>query len=133
MSDLDIIRQIEDQIKVPLRKMTRQELTKDTWRHLRTYCTDENDNVTGLYIYSMGFSDGELISRLEHLETLILRHNKFESLEFLIQPPKLKELFFTDNKHTDFSLLSEIKGLKSLELHGQKNILDYDFFTILRG
>jgi uncharacterized protein YjbI with pentapeptide repeats len=52
MSDLDIIRQIEDQIKVPLKKMRREELTKNTHSHLRAYCI----SITMIILF-LGFTN----------------------------------------------------------------------------
>jgi len=125
MSDLDIIRQIEAQIKAPLKKMTQEELTKNSWNFLYAYSSDENDNVTGLFMDGLSdFSKHEYLLKLKHIEMLSLKSTKISDYSFLSELKGLTSLDLRSNQISDVSFVADLPNLSNLDIDGNPNLTE---------
>ena len=109
MNDLDIIKQIEKELKVDLEK-----LDKIKWNS-RGYILNQDGQVKDLGLYDCN------IYKLKRIES------------FLKELKGLANLALVGNKLRDVSYLKELKGLTNLDLSTNFQIKDFSFLKELKG
>lgn len=136
MHDLDVIRDIERQIEIPLKKVTQAELLQNPNAVLRVYATDNNGNLTGLRLDYTGFADPALLIQQPTLKTLRLQGAwAISDFGFLKELKGLTTLKLDDNKISDGSFFKDLKGLTTLWLDNNnlENIAFVADFPSLRN
>ncbi len=132
MNDLDIIKEIEKHIEIPLWKMPLDELTKNADKPIRGYTVDDAGRVIGLRLNNTIFRNSNLITRFNNLKVLILKYNFISEYKFLTSFPHLCSLYLTDSTLSDISFLTEFKELTTLGLSSD-NISDFLVLKELKG
>ncbi|MBN2433828.1 MAG: leucine-rich repeat domain-containing protein [Spirochaetes bacterium] len=133
MSDLHIISQIGEEIDVPFKRMTLEELNSnpEKWG-IRGYVLDDNENVIALRLDNTACRNEDLIVQLKYLHSLYMRFNDSDKYDFITQLPLLKELHLSAPYLDSFFFLRNLTGLTSLDLSHNK-ISDWSFSRGLTG
>jgi internalin A len=176
MKDLQLIQQIEKTFGYELKKVEQSKIAEKSFytvdpfgysltyllspsfpfKGARHYCTDEDDNVTGLALdfapnfllpkdffpqfkklnflslRSSGLIDFSFLKELKGLFSLDLSRNSLSDVSVLKELKGLTTLYLSSNSLSDVSFLKEFKGLTSLYLRNNK-ISDVSFLKELKG
>jgi len=117
-SDLEIIKQLEKEIRIELRELE-GEVRYDT----KAYKTDSNQNVTGLYLNYTGLKEFPLIiMQLKNLTELYLYYNQLSTLPGEIyQLKNLTKLYLYNNQLSTLpGEITQLKNLTVLDLSGNQ-------------
>ncbi len=138
-TDMDIIREMETILQVPLIQMDLREIDKTTDLYAdikRGYAIDEGGGVTGLRLENLAVKPVlHLCAGLRDLVNLNLRFCHLEEMDiaFLKDYRRLVSLNLRGNRAIgDFSFLRDLKGLTSLDL-GYNELKDVSFLRDLKG
>ncbi|MGD2087946.1 MAG: COR domain-containing protein [Candidatus Aminicenantes bacterium] len=139
-SDLEIIKQLEKELGVTLKRVEMGEFEKITiWkfgdygiRVLQAYTLDEQGRVKGLSLVNLQFSNiqMQLISLLHFLEHVIIVGTGFNDYSSLSSLAQLTSLDLVANNLSDVSVLSSLTQLTSLNL-AANNLNDVSFLSSL--
>jgi internalin A len=110
MTDIEVIKVIEEELGVQISQRKRNELNK--W--VNGYSLNQNGNVIGLNLHNCDISEivVDFIVKLRLLESLVLDRNSIVDISFIEELVNLKKLDLNNNEISDISL---VEGLNRLE------------------
>ena len=140
MTDLQIIKQIEEELNIRFGKVE-----KITWL-TNSYTVNKQAKITGLGLYrcqiedlsriidflralknltvlNLGankISDYSVLKKIKNLTSLDLRNSKISDISFLKDLKNLTSLDLSENKFSNISFLKDLKNLTSLNLSDNK-------------
>jgi Leucine-rich repeat (LRR) protein len=121
MTDLDIIKQLEQEIGRKLRQISLDKVT--SWNKENGYAVDENNNVVGLNLdYSGLFTIPNALINLKNLQRLSIVSNKIAELPTTFaQLQNLSELILENNQLKELSAwFGQLQNLSYLDLSGNQ-------------
>ena len=139
MTDLEIIKKIEQQTRIKLKKVEFDKIEKkefpDILHGLKACSIDEKNNVIGLRLDYMILESDTInsIIRLKSLKKISIKGSYTKDYTFLKELTNLSSLDLRNNNLSDVSFLKELTHLSSLDLSYNKNIKDYTFLKELQN
>lgn len=114
MTDLDIIKQIEKELNIKLKK-----LDKIKW-HKKSYSINQNGQVTGLSLSNHRINNLNpiisLLKKLKNLTELSFNKNGIDDISQLKELKKIEKLYLMNNNISDISSIKGLNNLKTLNL-----------------
>ena len=112
MTDTQIIKQLENQLNIKLKKV--EEIDWDTVG----YTTDQQENITGLGLYRCKIKDVTPIIKqltdLKNLTNLNLGYNQISDISALKDLKELTRLYLSSNQISDISALKNLTTVLSI-------------------
>ncbi len=118
MTDLQILRQIEEQLGIKLQKFDNNDIMVDNIEHIGSsgYVLDNKNFVIGLSINGIALDNLLNISKLKKLQELLLKSTEINNISTIKELNNLEIIVLPDNQIEDISALKELKYLKVLDL-----------------
>ena len=131
MSELHLIKEMEEVFGFQLNRV---ENLDDVFKGIRKYYLDENNNVIALGIDFCPISllPNNYLLRFDSLQKLSLISTKLSDYTVLSELKGLTNLNLSNNNLTDVEFLKELKGLTNLNL-SNNNLTDYELLKELKG
>ena len=127
--DLQIIEKLEKETGKKFKQLSPDKITKVI---TIGYSIDENENITGLNLFSLRLLEHSFLKELKNLTALNLSSNQISDISFLKELKNLTSLNLSSNQISDISFLQELKNLTTLNLRNN-NIQNVSFLKELKN
>jgi len=125
MTDLEILRKIEERIGKKLKKISEDEIKEEfnSYLILDYYSINKNNEITGISIYKIYYKKFyDLIINLKKLKYLYLLDNQIIDISALKDLTNLNNLNLFNNQIRDISALKDLTNLNNLNLSNNQII-----------